>query len=106
MKSIASFEPDGPATLPSTECPICGKQTVAHAGRCTDCGHQLFDAPIDTTKGQRIQNFSAWQQVSAGIRRQHTPEARRVRWPYWSGGVVVALICIAVLAYLLLLLPS
>ena len=106
MKTIATFEHDAPTTLPSTECPICGKQTVAHAGRCTDCGHQFVDAPINTTKGQRIQNFSAWQQVSAGIRRHDTPEARRLRWPYWLGGAVVALICIAVLAYLLLLLPA
>ena len=95
------------ALKPLMECRLCGKQNAMDATHCRGCGNEFAEVTLSaTSKGQRIQNFSAWQQVSVRPLTAVDPETQRARWLYWLGGVAVSLSCIAVLAFLFFQLPA
>ena len=105
MNTVAIPEPLT-ALNPLVECRFCGKQNAIDSTHCRGCGNEFAEVTVsDTSKGQRIQNFSAWQQVSARPITAANTGPPRARWLYWIGGVAVASLCIAVLAFLLYRLP-
>lgn len=100
------------ATDPSTslkaafECRLCGKQNAMDAMHCSGCGNAFAEVILgDTSRGQRIKDFSAWQQVSVRAPTMIDSQPPRAPWLYLIGGVAVASLCIAVLAFLLYRLP-
>ncbi|CAN5790751.1 hypothetical protein BH11PSE13_BH11PSE13_07380 [soil metagenome] len=103
------------ATVPSdsltalenlVECRFCSKQNAVDSTHCRGCGNEFGEVALsDTSKGQRIKNFSAWQQVSVRAPTTVDTGPPRAPWLHLIGGVAVASLCIAVLAFLLYRLP-
>lgn len=87
----------------SASCPVCGEDNAIDATFCRSCAHELSAAATDEiSKEQRIKNFSAWHQavVSASV-PVATTQPQRLRWPYWIAGAGIAVVCFALVAYVL-----
>lgn len=104
MRTDASIDPATRTLNTSWECQLCARQNSMDSMHCTGCGNEFTEVPLnDSTKGQRIQNFSAWQQGSVRNQRISVAAAEipSARWPYWLGGSALASSGIAVLFFLL-----
>jgi hypothetical protein len=105
MNTTATADPST-ALNPAVECRLCGKQNAMDATHCKGCGNEFAEVTLsDTSRGQRIKNFNAWQQVSVRAPTTVDIEPPRAPWLYLIGGVAVASLCIAVLAFILYRLP-
>ena len=104
MITTASTERGTPALNSLRECELCARPNPVASMHCIGCGSEFFKVlPNDTTKGQRIQNFSAWQQGSVRAHRASTAAAEipTTRWLYWLVGSALATACIVMLLFLL-----